>query len=182
MTNTKTLLAAALMSLVLVGAGCTPTSETTTERPSSGPFASISTEKKDTGEVTVIVATRADAKAEDFYDAAKLPLDAATFYSDDPTKGLGKPTKTYDDEDGDTNRLYAVKGGSLATIELDGDELAIVEYRPDALMAADFLAADLMKYVPAAGDVFLIVRNKGAEDDILFLVEVKDGKVLTVSP
>lgn len=182
MTKTKSLLAVALTSLAFIGAGCTPTSETTTVRPMSGPFASVSTEKAEGEVITVTFETRADAAPEDFYDASKLPMDAATFYSDNPTKGLGAATKTYDDEDGDTNRLYAVKGGSLATIELDGDEFAIVEYRPDALMAADFLKPELMEYVPAAGEAFLVVLNQGDTDDILFLVDVKDGKVVTVSP
>lgn len=182
MTNIKTLFAAALTSLVFVGAGCAPAPETTTERPTSGPFASVSTEKKETGEVTVILATRANAKAADFYDASKLPMAGETFYSDNPLQGLGEPFKTYDDEDGDANRLYKVTGGALATIEMDGDPLSIVEYRPDALMAADFLNADVMKYVPVVGDVFLIVQNQETKEDILFLVEVKDGKVLTVSP
>lgn len=182
MTKTKTLLAAAMTALVFAGAGCVPSSETTTVRPASGPFASISTEVAEGETTTITFATRADVVPGDFYDAAKLPMAAADFYGDNPIKGLGEPTRTYQDEDGDTNRLYAVKGGSLATIELDGDELAIVEYRPDNLMAADFLKPELMEYVPATGEAFLVVLNQGDEDNILFLVDVMDGKVVSVSP
>lgn len=178
MTKTKSLLAAALTSLVLVGGGCTSTQ---TSEYSAGPFAAVATQTID-DQVQVTIETTRGAKAEDFYDESKLPMAAEAFYAEDPTAGLGKPTKTYADEDGDMNRLYAVKGGSLATIEIDGDPLSIVEYRPDNLLASDFLSADLREQLPASGTAFVVVHAFADDEDILFIVELKDGKVMTVSP
>lgn len=169
-------------TLVFVGAGCAPAPAKTSQALSSGPFASVSKEMQADGTLIVTLNTRGKAKAGDFYDASKLPMDADLFYSEDPFKGLEDPDKTFKDEDGDTNRLYEVKEGSLAAVEMDGDPLAIVEYRPDNLAVADFLKPEVVAQLPAAGASFLRVLNDGDENDILLIVDVKDGKVVSISP
>lgn len=169
-------------AFLFVGAGCTPTSTKTSQTLSSGPFASVSSETHEDGTLVVTLNTRGEATSEDFYDVSKLPMPADNFYSDDPVSGLGEPARTYKDEDGDTNRLYTVKGGVIAAIETDGDPLSIVEYRPDDLAAADFLKPEVMAQLPATGAPFVRVLNDGDENDILFLVDIKDGKVVSVSP
>lgn len=172
----------AAAALVFVGAGCAASPTTETRSLSSGPFVSVTNETYADGSMMVTLDTRASATASDFYDTSKLPMPAVDFYSENPVAGLGAAVRTYDDEDGDANRLFSVKGGSLATIEIDGDENAIVEYRPDSLAASAFLSADVMTHVPASGEVFLRVLNEGDEDDILFLVDIKDGTVVSISP
>lgn len=179
MKNFSLRLAAVLSAVALMGTGCTSAPGTPV---ASGAIASVDKETQQGGQVLVTLSTRGNAVPSDLYDATKLPMSAAQFYGDNPVAGLNSPTSIYQDEDGDTNRLYVVKGGALATIETDGDPLSIVEFRPDDLKAADFLSADVMAHVPLTGDVLLNVLNDGDKNDILFLVTIKDGKVVSVSP